>query len=88
MKCQNLFSGKNQKNINLLSAELAQRVIKVKAPSKLCNRHNFIYFIFHIFFSFFYFSEKISFDILCEPSVWRKIKNKKIKLQNPICCSL
>ena len=32
MKCQNLFSGKkNKKNIiNLLSAELAQRVVKVK----------------------------------------------------------
>ena len=31
MKCQILFSGKNKKNIiNLLSAELAQRVVKVK----------------------------------------------------------
>ena len=30
MKCQILFSGKNQKNIiNLVSAELAQRVVKV-----------------------------------------------------------
>ena len=30
MKCQILFSGKNQKNItNLSSAELAQRVVKV-----------------------------------------------------------
>ena len=31
MKCQILFSGKNKKNItNLSSAELAQRVVKVK----------------------------------------------------------
>ena len=31
MKCQILFSGKNKKNIiNLLSAENAQRVVKVK----------------------------------------------------------
>ena len=30
MKFQILFSGKNKKNINLLSAELAQRVVKVK----------------------------------------------------------
>ena len=31
MKCQILFSGKNKKNItNLSSAELAQRVLKVK----------------------------------------------------------
>ena len=31
MKCQILFSGKNKKNIvSLLSAELAQRVFKVK----------------------------------------------------------
>ena len=32
MKCQNLFSGKNKKNIvKLSSAELAQIVVKVKA---------------------------------------------------------
>ena len=31
IKCQILFSGKNKKNvINLLSAELAQRMVKVK----------------------------------------------------------
>ena len=31
MKCQMLFSGKNKKNIiNLSSAELAQRAVKVK----------------------------------------------------------
>ena len=30
MKCQNLFSGKNKKNINLSSADFAKRVIKVK----------------------------------------------------------
>ena len=35
MKCQILFSGKNKKNIlNLSSAELAQRVVKVKVLSK------------------------------------------------------
>ena len=33
MKCQILFSWKNKKNIaNLLSAELDQRVVKVKEP--------------------------------------------------------
>ena len=32
MQCQSLFSGKNKKNIiNVSSAELAQRVVKVKA---------------------------------------------------------
>ena len=30
MKCQILFSRKNKKNIKLSSAELAQRVVKVK----------------------------------------------------------
>ena len=36
MKCQNLFSGKNKKNIiSLLSAELAQRVAKINMRS-LC----------------------------------------------------
>ena len=35
MKCQILFSGKIRKNIlNLSSAELAQRVVKVKIPLK------------------------------------------------------
>ena len=34
MKCQNLFSGKNKKSIiNVLSAGLAQRVVKVKAST-------------------------------------------------------
>ena len=30
MKCPILFSGKNKKNIKLSSAELAQRMVKVK----------------------------------------------------------
>ena len=30
MKCQNLFSWKNKKNINLSPAELAQRVVKAQ----------------------------------------------------------
>ena len=33
MKCQILFSGKNKKNVNLPSAELLQRVVKVKIIS-------------------------------------------------------
>ena len=32
MKCHILFSRKNEKNIDLSSAEFTQRVIKVKAP--------------------------------------------------------
>ena len=35
IKCQNLFSGKNKKNINLLSAEVALRVVII-APA--CSR--------------------------------------------------
>ena len=39
LTCQNLFSGINKKNIiNLSSSELAQRVIKVKAPFKIVTR--------------------------------------------------
>ena len=30
MKCQSLFSGKNKKNYQYISAEFAQRVVKVK----------------------------------------------------------
>ena len=38
MKCQILFSGKTKKSIvNLSSAENAQRMVKVKAPSKICS---------------------------------------------------
>ena len=38
MKCQILFSGKNKKNISLLSAEFAHRVVKVKnLPSTALN---------------------------------------------------
>ena len=33
MKCQIPFTGKNKKNINLSSAENAQRVVKVKNSS-------------------------------------------------------
>ena len=40
MKCQILFSGKNKKIItNLSSAELAQRVVKVKAINVVDFRH-------------------------------------------------
>ena len=39
MKYQILFSGENKKNvINLLSAELAQRVVKVKMGGKTLNQ--------------------------------------------------
>ena len=35
MKCQNIFSGKNKKNIiSLLSAEFAQRMVKVRVISQ------------------------------------------------------
>ena len=42
MKCQCLFSGKNEKNtVNLSSAELAQKVVKVKqAVYALITRAN------------------------------------------------
>ena len=43
MKCQNLFSGKNkknkQKNINLSSAEIDQRVAKVKQRKNIQGIH-------------------------------------------------
>ena len=42
MNFQSLFSGKNKKNIVILqSAEVAQRVVKVKDPELWCtNIHN------------------------------------------------
>ena len=41
MKFQILFSGKNKKSvINLLSAELAQKVVKVKSHKNRVNRIN------------------------------------------------
>ena len=53
MKCQILFSGKNKKNINLLSAENAQRVVKVKAAIIAAARDILISFFFFFFFVFF-----------------------------------
>ena len=32
MKCQSLFSWKNKKNVDLLSAEFAHRVVKSEFP--------------------------------------------------------
>ena len=62
MKCQILFSGKNKKNIiNLSSAENAQRVVKVKALSKVEADNILILFIY-------IFSEKIRLGISCELS--------------------
>ena len=46
MKCQILFSGKNKKNINLLSVENAEGVVKVKFCSSLsfyCNPYMYMY---------------------------------------------
>ena len=38
MKCKNLFTGKNKKNIiNLSAAVLAQRVVKVKTLRGIAN---------------------------------------------------
>ena len=43
MKCQNLSSGKNKKNISLSSAELAQRVVKVKLQTKIFHSETCFY---------------------------------------------
>ena len=57
MKCQILFSGKTKKNIaNMLSAKLAQRLVKVKAPVAIVADD----------IHFFFFPRKIRFDfVLC-----------------------
>ena len=50
MKCQILFSRKNKKNIiNLLSAEFAQRVVKVNVHLKTCPNM----YLKDLFFFFF-----------------------------------
>ena len=56
MKCQILFSGKNKKNnIILSSAENAQRVVKVKLHSCLCDLM-FISFTYSCQLHFHFFS--------------------------------
>ena len=71
MKYQILFTGKNKKNvINLSSAELAQRVVKVKGQSKSVA-DNILIFIIQFFFFSFFFLEKIRLGILCELSASR-----------------
>ena len=61
MKCQNLFSGKNKKDIiNLSSAELAQTLVKVK--KELINIHgNAI-----ILLLFSWFAHVLSIFICCK----------------------
>ena len=56
MKCQILFSGKNKKNIiNLYSADLARRVVKVNWTSRLLQAANYsstgvgFWFIVHLY---------------------------------------
>ena len=45
MKCQSLFSGNNMKNlVNLLSAELLQGVVKIKAPTTTAADYILIFF--------------------------------------------
>ena len=43
MKHQILLSGKNKKNISLLSVEFAYRMVKFKIPSNLKLTYNFIW---------------------------------------------
>ena len=52
MKCQILFSGKNKKNIiNLLSAENAQRVVKVNSLDSISNmRGVWLVFVITMFY--------------------------------------
>ena len=51
MKCQSLFARKNKKNnINLSSAEFAQRVVKVKG--KVTVEDNILQYFFSFFFIF------------------------------------
>ena len=51
MKCQILFSGeKNKKNINLSSAELALRVVKVNAKFSFMHLCHFFCFVRSIIF--------------------------------------
>ena len=55
MKCQILFSGKNKKNIiNLLSAENAQRVVKVKGQFYVFSSSRHLWWNGIIFCTFFF----------------------------------
>ena len=73
VKFQILFSGKNKKNVtNLLSAEFAQRVVKVNAT--ITSAADDILTSF--FFFFFHFSKKIRLDITCDSSAWQMIHMK------------
>ena len=70
MKCKILFFGETQKNINLSSSDLAQRVVKVKLYHSL-NKFS----IQQTDDIFLIFSQKIGFDISCKlskPIFWEK----------------
>ena len=62
--CQNLFSGKNKKNIsNLSSAELAQRVVEVKSAKQNCNDTHEISCL--IFSEKYKIKNKINKNVIC-----------------------
>ena len=82
MKCQNLFSGKNNiNNINLSFAEYAHEVKKVKGQIK-SQQQQTRFFFFFLFFFFPHFSEKMRLDISYELSARQRINVKPIFSEN------
>ena len=58
MKCQILFSGKNKKNINLSSAELAQREVNINFNPIARNKEAMYSVVFFFYFLLFLFYKK------------------------------
>ena len=70
MKCQNLFSGKNKKYItNLFSAELAQKMVKVKYKLSLQ------YYSFSIFSTLWRKSNSLKYQLLILNSASENLKH-------------
>ena len=75
MKYQNLFSGKNKKNItDLSSAELAKRVVKVKVLI-ITSAHDALVFFYFIYL-FIFFCRENEVDISCELSAFQTVHKK------------
>ena len=69
MKCQIQFSRKNKKTINLLSAELAQRVVKVNNTSTPVSFCVIPYCAFDIFQKVFFCLALYTEEVYLQPFV-------------------
>ena len=87
MKCQNLFSGKNKKNISKCRLlKILPRVLSVKVPITTAA-DDILKYIFFFFFFFFFLKNKIRPGISCSNSheMSRLLLSEKVLKKIELC---